>query len=333
MRCRRLLVPWAQVLLLPLCVPCTASPHDQIESVVEPIKKMIADPDAGWVLEWQCEYIIAVEGALSHYEDVADYDKRLDIVQRGFPTYWALLCQTKYSQLQFDVYKMEIEWFIETLMSEPLPSEADRQSLRSQLSTLCSWSGEHLRGQFPFLKDAMLEEAVVHVMSEFDEALEAPLLPIFRKPLSEDQLGAIKAQWARSHVRWSLIWRHAQKKIVDQMGQAGPPDLKSTAQCWFIHRCLRDLPSMMWFTVGEPPPDVVAAHQRLRKEKDAEARAQARARQWEMTLNTRMARHLEEMEQWSFVFGALLRTPVHPHKALRLRSPAGSTSRGVRPKP
>ncbi len=333
MRCGRILMQWTQGVILALCMAGPASPQGHIEDIIDAIRQRITDPNAGWSIEWQREYITAVEDVVRRHTDVPDYDTRLDIVRRGFHPYWILISQTQCNRIQFEVYKAEIDWFIDTLMSDPLPSEADGRALRMQLWELCSWSGEHLRGQFPFLEEMIVQEAQSVIMRELDERLASPLLPTFRRPLSSDQLRHIRKQWARSHQRWFFIWRHAQRNTLDQMGKSGASNPKTIRTQWFVCRCLRDLPGMLWFTVGEPPVDVLHAYERLHQHNALEVRAQAETRQWELALNANVIPHLEQVEQWSFVFSALLQTRAHPHRACASVRPAASTDSLLLPEP
>jgi len=135
-------------------------------------------------------------------------------------------------------------------------------------------------------------------------------VPIYRRPFSQEQMKAIKANWARLYRRWDSFWRHIRDHGVDREDLPDPKDLTNHPQCTFVERCLSYMHQAIWPAFGKPPEYVVDAARKLSEEKAEKTRAHRKAGKAEINLSIRFLNQVEQVEQWSFVFTALLETAV-----------------------
>jgi hypothetical protein len=268
----------------------------------------MARSPAPWPDAWQREYVRTIHEALSHDPNSPVCPARIEVFRRGFARYWARFQAAGLTQAGFDLRQAEIRWYCETLMAERPASAAEKAVLKGQLRDLCSYAAEYLKGRFPFLTPGCVEEARKAALADFYQEVDDPLLPIFRRPFSEDQLHAIEANWARLYRRWHFIWRQV------RYGGGGPGDLSDPADpashshYRFARRCLTYLPRMFWRTSAKPPGYVLDATRRLSAEKAERTRINRQGVDAERELAMRCSNQIEQVEQWSFIFTALLET-------------------------
>jgi hypothetical protein len=283
----------------------------------------MARSPAPWPEAWKQEYAETIGQALGRTQRKPDGAARMEVFRRGFPRYWAKGQVTPCTQAEYNLRKAKIRWFCETLAEEALPSPAEKAMLEDQFRDLCDWATDYLRARFPFLRADCVEQGKQAALREFGEDLAAPLVPVFRKPLSPDQLQAIKASWARSCTRWFFTWRHVRYDGAGPDYPCDPPALADHPHSVFTRRCLNYLPGMIWPVVEKPPVYVLEALKEVNTEKDARVRGNRQALEQERSLALRFSNQIEQAEQWSFVLTALLETSRPDEKAgPRSRGPA-----------
>ena len=121
---------------------------------------------------------------------------------------------------------------------------------------------------------------------------------------------AIKSNWARSYKRWYSFWRNIRYSTVDREDLYDPNNLTNHPQFKFVKRCLNYMPQAIWPTLGKPPEYVIDAALKLNAEKAEKIRAYRKADKTEINLAIRFSNQVEQVEQWSFVFTALLETAI-----------------------
>jgi hypothetical protein len=268
----------------------------------------MARSPAPWPDTWQREYLATIREALSSDPNRPDYPARIEVFRRGFTRYWAQAQGSGLTQVEYDLRKAEMRWYCETLMAEGPASASEKAVLKGQLRDLCDYAAEYLKGRFPFLTPECVEEARRTALAEFDQEVNSPLLPIFRRPFSEDQLRAIKANWARLYRRWHFIWRDIRYGGGGQGDLSDPGDLATHSYYRFARRCLTYLPRTFWPTSAKPPGYVVDVTRKLNAEKAERGRINRQGADAERELAMRSSNQVEQVEEWSFVFTALLET-------------------------
>jgi hypothetical protein len=283
---------------------------DRLTDVLMLAERCVADPCVGWPLEWRQEYLDTIGRALREDPGTPDHFVRIEVFAQGFPTYWSHCQLSDLTRAGYELLKAEMRWYCETLMAAELTSPSERAMVNSQFREICDYATEHLKGQFPFLTDAYVEAGKKAALREFDGSLEAPLLPIFRKPFSQDQLHRIKSNWARSYRRWFFVWRDVRYEAMFREASSDPNARPNDPQAEFVRQCLAYLPRVIWPVVERPPEYVLEAMQALNEERTARTRAYAQTAEIERDLASRFSNRVEQVEQWGLVFTALFETAM-----------------------
>lgn len=294
--------------LICICIIVSISTGNPVTKVIHKVRENITDPNLGWQPEWQCEYLDTLKQVLNEYNDVSNYNKRVEILLNGFDSYWAKVRIPKCTNSQFNMLKAEIQWFSETLMSEELSSDTEKDLLKSQLRDLCNYTTKHLKGQFPFLEESYIQKAKEDMLREFNIEIENPIVPFFRRPFSENQIHIIKTNWARWHERWYFIWRDEKNKNINQESSSNSRSFENHLHYKFIKRCLRHLPRTIPPTLEKKYSYVTKAAEQLNKEINEKNRIYTQIKQSERKLKSLFSNQIEQVEQWSFIFTALLET-------------------------
>lgn len=290
------------------CAAISARGMDRLADVLTVTERCVTDPCVGWPLEWRQEYLDTIRRALREGPGRPDHLVRIEIFARGFPVYWGDCQLSDLTGAGYEALKAEMRWYCETLMAGELASPSEKAMLKSQFRELCDYATEHLKGEFPFLTDVHVQAGKRAALRELDDKLDAPLLPIFRRPFSQDQLHRIKTNWARSYRRWFFVWRQVRYEAMLRGASSDPNTLTNHPQSQFVNQCLSYLPRVIWPVVERPPEYVVEATQALNEEKIAKTRAYAQTAQIERDLASRFSNRVEQVEQWGFVFTALFET-------------------------
>jgi hypothetical protein len=147
-----------------------------------------------WPDAWKGEYLDTIRKAVTSRQDVAQYDRRLEILSEGFPAYWQGLKKERERAL-FELHCAQIRWYVESLMDGELPTEQESYRLREQYKGLWDFAAESLLAQFPFLDPNAMHAAQADRRAECERRIEAPLLPIYLHPFSDSQMDQIKSRW------------------------------------------------------------------------------------------------------------------------------------------
>jgi len=307
-----ILVPLVLLLASSRAALPDASPRgtDPVVEVLSMIERSVADPRIGWVGEWQREYVDTIRQALGEDHSRPDCAARIEILRRGFPQYWSKCKLSGLTQAEYEMRKAEIRWYCETLVAEEPASVSEKALLKAQFADLCDYAAEYLVARFPFLTPERVQEGKRAALREYEDELQVPLIPIFRRPFSKDQLQAIKANWGRLYMRWFFTWRYVRYGAEDPDGPSGPTDVPNHPHYRFVKRCLSYLPRTIWPTLGKPPEYVLDAITKLNAERAERVRVNRQAGESERNLAMRFSNQVEQVEQWSFILTALLETGI-----------------------
>jgi len=263
---------------------------------------------APWPDAWQREYLDTIRKAVIAHPDGVQYAERLAILATGFQPYWEALRKSQERSL-FEVHCAEIRWYTACLMGAGFRGEEDTHALRCQYEGLFHYAATSLLAQFPFLDPNGVQRAEADYLAESYERIDAPLLPIYLEPFSQNQLDRIKQRWHDLRYVRVDLWRQLGGKDAPRTRNPGSPSeqarpLKEHPDYLLTQRSPAQLQSHIWAIVAVRPDyyrDAVANHinaQKRRFELTVEARNQER----------RLPRAVLQAEQISFLLGALLET-------------------------
>ena len=279
-----------------------------IENMLPSIKRCLYESGVEWTAEQQEQYVGTIRRTVLEYRDRPDFSVRLDIIRKGFPLFWHHINKSACSGGQLGVYKAEIRWYVEHLMMEGLACEKERKVLKSQYRDLFGYAVQSLRAQFPLLSDEIAESSLQDGLKRSYERIEAPLMPIYSRPFTDKQIKAIKTRWDRSHGNRSALWRNFSGNRPRQGPDAPAADPKMHPHYLFTKRCLHSLLGSIWAAAATPPAYCIEALQQARQEDDDRRQTFRAESAAEKRLRSRFGTRVEQVEQWSFIFAALLET-------------------------
>jgi hypothetical protein len=130
----------------------------------------------------------------------------LEILTKGFKPYWQSFKKTSDRSL-FEVHRAQIRWYIENLMNTQFPTEGERKKLRNQYTDIWNYAADSLLKQFSFLDPDVVMKTKVEHLSECYCKIESPLMPVYLKPMSEEQVEQIKQRWDKMCYARVDLWR------------------------------------------------------------------------------------------------------------------------------
>jgi hypothetical protein len=306
-------ISWGFVVLAVLSARVARAATDSAEpaplgQALAVVQDCMVHSPAPWPDAWQREYLTTIREALSSDPNRPNYATNIEVFRRGFLRYWAQTQASGLTQTEYDLRRAEMRWYCETVMAAEPASASEKAVLKGQLRDLCDYAAEYLQGRFPFLKAEYVEAAKKAALAEFEREVDSPLLPIFRRPLSEDQLRAVKANWARLYRRWYFIWREVRYEGAGQEDRSALQDVASHPHYLLVKRCLSYVPQTTWPTLERPPTYVVDAIRKFDAEKAERGRINRQVAQIETDLAMRSSNQVEQVEEWSFILTGLLET-------------------------
>ena len=292
----------------PFVLPASEQSRSIEEDVLLSIKQCLSESRVEWPSEWQEQYVDTIRQIVLEHRGKPDFSVRLDIIRNGLPLFWQHIDKSACSEGQFGVYRAEIRWYVEHLMAEKLSSEKDREVLKSQFRDLFNYAIQSMRAQFPILRTEMVEASLQDSLKRSYERIDAPLMPIYSKPLTEKQIKRIKTKCDRSHTDRSAFWRNLSGNRPDQKRDSTVADPKMHPHYLFTKRCLHKVLGSIWPVAAKPPDYCLKAlQQRIQESKERQQFLQ-RQSEAEQKLTSRFSTRIEQVEQWSFILAALLET-------------------------
>jgi len=222
------------------------------EQTLQAIGEYMARSPGEWPEEWRQEYLETIRQAVALHKDAPHYAVRLDILRKGFSTCWESLRKTKDMPL-FEVYRCRMRWYIEHLMGSEFPSEDERQRIRNQYTDIWEYAARSLLEQFPFLDPNMVQKANAEELSLCYGKIDAPLMPVYLRPMSAEQVGQIKQRWDKLRYARVDLWRRLGGDSTTQSENGDAPSPKPECDYDLTKESLSQLLGLVWKVVPQRP--------------------------------------------------------------------------------
>lgn len=278
------------------------------EQTLEAIRNCMAHSRTPWPEEWQKEYMETIRSAVESHQDAAHYAKRLEILRKGFAPYWKGLTRSKDRPL-FEVYRCRMRWYVEHLMGTQFPSEDERQKLRDQYTDIWNHAADSLLAQFPFLDPNAVQKAKADDLSIRYRKIGAPLMPVYLRPMSAEQVGQIKERWEKLRYARIDLWRRMSSRSSTPGGNGDAPSPNAKRDYDLTKESLSQLLGQVWMVVPQRPDYYLAAMDNQIKALKRRVQVRHQARSDQQRLEKTRSRQLLQTEHISFLLVALLETP------------------------
>ena len=189
-------------------------------------------------------------------------------------------------------------------MSAELLSAEEKQKLRDQYKALLDHAAGALVIQFAFLDPNMVQRAKADHLAECYRGIEAPLLPVFRQPLTEDQVSQIEDRWTQLRYARVGLWRQLGGGTPTTARKTQVPSGNAHPDYLLAQRSLDQLRGQFWSLIPALPQYYLdaAADQRAALKQRVQSQAEARAHE------RRLGVAVWQTEYLGFLLGALLET-------------------------
>lgn len=284
-----------------------------IEQTLETIQKCMAQSPAPWPDEWKNEYIDTIRSAIELHRDTPHYDERLEILRKGFGPYWESFEKTQERSL-FDVHRARIRWYVEHLMGTEFPTEDDKQKLRDQFTDIWNYATNSLLAQFPFLDPNTVQAAKADDVSICYRKIEAPLMPVYLRPMSEEQVDQIKRRWDDLRYARVNLWRRLDSKQTRSSENGNAPSPKAERSYDLTKESMSQLLGLVWVVVPQRPDYYLKAMENQIRATKQRVQMKRQAQSDQQRLEKERSRQLLQAEHISFLLAALLETPQRPEE-------------------
>jgi hypothetical protein len=175
------------------------------EQTLETIQECMAQSPASWPEQWKRKYIETIRRAIEHNRDAPHYAERLEILRKGFARCWESVPKTKgkNDRSLFEVYRCRMRWYVEHLMKTQFPTMEERQKVRDQFADMWDHAAESLLAEFAFLDPNAVQKAKAEDLSACYRKIDAPLMPVYMRPMSREQVDQIKKLGGNSGRAWA----------------------------------------------------------------------------------------------------------------------------------
>jgi hypothetical protein len=190
-------------------------------------------------------------------------------------------------------------------MAWNLPSEGERQVLRRQYEDLSDYGTTALIAQFSFLDPNWVHKAKMDYLGDCYTNIDKPLLPIFLRPFSEDQIKDIKKGWHDQRYMRIDFWQQLEASARKAGGGSEQPTPVPMHRDYLLTKqSLSMLQGLIWSVVAPPPEYLQNAMANAANVQIQRFRAKSDARGREMRLSTAEV----QTECLGFLLAALLET-------------------------
>ncbi len=276
------------------------------EQTLETIEKCMARSPAPWPDEWEKEYIDTIRRAIELHQEVPYCSVRLEIFHKGFEPYWESFKKTTERSL-FEVHRAQIRWYVEHLMRTEFPTEKERQKLRDQFTDIWDRAASSLLAQFPFLDPNAVQAAKEDDLSLCYRKIDSPLLPVYLRPFSEQQVGQIKQRWDDLRYARVDLWRSLGGGSTTS-GKRDAPTSNAARDYQLTKQSLSQLLAQIWMVVAKSPDYYLRALQNQADAVKRLVRSKREARSDQHHLQEECSRQLLQTEHIAFLLTALLET-------------------------
>jgi len=270
------------------------------EQTREAIEKCISRSAPPWPDEWKKDYIDTIRSAIESHGHTKHYAERLEILAKGFGPYWESFTKTG-DRSHFDVHLARIRWYVEHLLGTEFPSEQERRKLRDQYTEIWDHAATSLLAQFPFLDPNAVRGAKTDHLNQYYRKIETPLMPVYLRPMSEEQVGQIKQRWHDLRYARVDLWRSLG-------GDSTLPGSNPRRDYRLTQKSLAQLDTHIWAIVATAPDYYRSAMENRIKALEHVYHLKREARTKQQRMEKGHSRQLAQSEHIGFLLGALLET-------------------------
>jgi len=280
---------------------------DKVEQTIEIIKEYMSRSPTPWPEEWKREYVKTIHSIIDSYKDVTHFDLRLQILRKCFAPYWESFNKIS-ERYFFELHCARIRWYTEHLMESEFPTDAERQKLRNQYNDIWNCAADSLLKQFPFLDPNTVEQAKADDLNLCYRKIEAPLMPVYLKPMSEEQVAQIKQSWNNLRYIRIDLWRRLNDSSKTPVENLDAPSSNAKYDYQLIKESLSQLLELVWTIVPQRPDYYLSAIKNRDNELKRCFQSKSMARSDQQLLEKECSRQLLQIEHISFILAALLET-------------------------
>jgi hypothetical protein len=282
------------------------------KQTLEAIQNCMAQSPALWPEQWKQEYVDTIGRAIELHQDAPDYPERLEILRKGFAPCWETVPKThdKNGKSLFEVYRCRMRWYVEHLMGSEFPSEQEKQVLRDQYTEIWDHAARSLLAQFPFLDPNTVQKAKVDDLSQCYRKINAPLMPVYLRPMSEEQVGQIKKRWDELRYARVDLWRQfiGNSPMSSRDNDAPSPNAKRDFE--LMKQSFSQLLGLVWMIVPQRPDYYLTAIENQTKALKHRVEVKQQAQSDQQRLEKERSRQVLQAEHIGFLLAALLETPL-----------------------
>jgi len=279
---------------------------NQIGQTLEAIQNCMVQSPAPWPEEWKQEYLETIRIEIERHREASHFAERLEILREGFTGCWEGLTKNKDRAL-FEVYRCRMRWYVEHLMGTEFPSEDERQMLRNQYTDIWNYAADSLLAQFPFLDPNVVQSAKQDDLNVFYRKIDAPLIPVYLRPMSDEQVQQIKQHWNTRRYSRVDVWR---RLGGDSKSPLEKNSLSSNAQRDYelTKQSLSQLLGLVWMVVPRRPDYYVKALEGQANAAKRLVQSKREAQNDQQRLERERSRQVLQTEHISFLLVALLQS-------------------------
>ena len=194
-------------------------------------------------------------------------------------------------------------------METKFPSDDERDKLRDQYTHIWDHAAGSLLAQFPFLDPNAVPTAKADHLRQCCRKTEAPLMPVYLRPMSAEQVAQIKQ--GRDKLRYAHVglWRRLDpaSRMSSVNGDATISDTKRHYE--LTKKSLSQLLGLVWMVVPQRPDYYAKALENQTKALERRYQSKRTARRDQQRLEKTRSRQLLQTEHVGFLLAALLETP------------------------
>jgi len=282
---------------------------DPVEQTIEAVQECMESGPVPWLDEWKQEYIEAIRKEVDLHRGVTHFDLRLEILRRGFVPYWQSFKKNNERSL-FEVHCARIRWYTEHLMGSEFPTEKERQKLSDQYKDIWNYATNSLLSQFPFLDPNAVRNANQEDLSVCYSKIEAPLMPVYLRPFSEEQVEQIKQRWDKLRYARVALWRKLDNDSKTPSENNNSPPSGKELDYELTKESLSQLLGLVWRVVPQRTNYYLDAMNNRTKALKYRVQVKRQARSDQQRLQKERSRQLFQTEHIGFLLTALLETPL-----------------------
>lgn len=195
-------------------------------------------------------------------------------------------------------------------MGTEFPTKQERQRLRDQYKDLWDYAATSLLAQFLFLDPNAVQKAKADDLNLCYGKIDAPLMPVYLRPMSEEQVDQIKQRWDDLRYARVDLWRSLGGNSTKAQGNDGAPPSNAERDYELTKKSLSQLLGQVWMIVPQRPDYYRSALENRSKALERRIQSKGHARSEQQHLEKEHSRQLLQTEHISFLLTALLESAL-----------------------